>query len=305
MTMYRLELKSILAVCCIALVPGFSLAGANEELLTAAEKSGPKELAKALARGANVNAQDTDGWTALLFASSAGHLEQVQKLLASGADPSISSKKGETPLVGAVVSGNPAIVRALLSAGASASAKMPNGRTAIDVAVDRKLDTIVRMLRVSAAVEAAAGPTPSPIAVPVVAQAAAASAPVAVAAANMAADSNVQGLSSAVIKAFLIERAEIDEAKAKQHVADAARKKSEIDAADGLHKKFDVCVSNRNNCIQQCDSASNTNMVAGALTSLLGGGGKTGADIAIINGGAAGMTCEASCRQSNCEAILQ
>ncbi|WP_051362410.1 ankyrin repeat domain-containing protein [Solimonas soli] len=68
-----------------------------------------------LARGANINAQNDRGLTALYLASAAGHEPQVQLLLARGADPSIASKNGYTPLRVAQVRGLKNIV-ALLEA---------------------------------------------------------------------------------------------------------------------------------------------------------------------------------------------
>ena len=48
--------------------------------------------------GANVNAQNDRGITALYFAAATGHEEQVKFLLSRGADRSIASKAGWTPL---------------------------------------------------------------------------------------------------------------------------------------------------------------------------------------------------------------
>jgi len=55
-----------------------------------------------LAAGANVNAPNTYGWTALYWASSRGHKEIVELLIANGADVNQTSDGGITPLDGAI-----------------------------------------------------------------------------------------------------------------------------------------------------------------------------------------------------------
>ena len=49
-----------------------------------------------IARGANLNAKNNDGWTPLIKAASAGHTEIVERLLAKGADMSVADPLGRT-----------------------------------------------------------------------------------------------------------------------------------------------------------------------------------------------------------------
>ena len=53
-------------------------------------------MAALLAAGAKTELQDTDGWTALMFAAANGSLPAVQALLAAGADADIKNKEGKT-----------------------------------------------------------------------------------------------------------------------------------------------------------------------------------------------------------------
>jgi len=49
-----------------------------------------------LAGVADLDAQDHDGWTALMFACCAGHPRAVAVLVAAGADPALCNAQGET-----------------------------------------------------------------------------------------------------------------------------------------------------------------------------------------------------------------
>lgn len=52
----------------------------------------------ALKAGANVNARDSQGWTALLHAADKGDSQIIELLMKAGADPSVKGPKGESPV---------------------------------------------------------------------------------------------------------------------------------------------------------------------------------------------------------------
>jgi ankyrin repeat protein len=82
---------------------------------------GHREVVEALlAKGADVNAKDDLGMTALILASGLGHREVVQLLLDKGADVNAMSKTGRTALGETIMSGrpHPEIREMLLKAGA-------------------------------------------------------------------------------------------------------------------------------------------------------------------------------------------
>ncbi len=83
-------------------------------------------LTELLNHGADINARNDRGVTALFLASAAGHEEQVKFLLSHGADPGIESTAGYTPLRIAQLRGQGKIV-ALLQATAPAAA----GKTSV------------------------------------------------------------------------------------------------------------------------------------------------------------------------------
>jgi serine/threonine-protein phosphatase 6 regulatory ankyrin repeat subunit B len=52
-----------------------------------------------LKQGANVDATDYGGWTALMWASQEGHAEVIQVLLSSGANVKIRGDDGKTAML--------------------------------------------------------------------------------------------------------------------------------------------------------------------------------------------------------------
>jgi TonB family protein len=78
----------------------------------------------------DVDVRTSDGSTALMFASLAGHESVVTVLLDNGADPKLANEAGETPLILAVKYGFTAVARKLLDAGAAVDARDASERSA-------------------------------------------------------------------------------------------------------------------------------------------------------------------------------
>ncbi|OWK06780.1 ASZ1, partial [Cervus elaphus hippelaphus] len=66
-------------------------------IMYAARDGRPQVAALLVARGADVNAQDENGYTALTWAARQGHKNVVLKLLELGANKMIQTKDGKTP----------------------------------------------------------------------------------------------------------------------------------------------------------------------------------------------------------------
>jgi ankyrin repeat protein len=77
-----------------------------------------------LARGADVNARERRGQTALMWAAAEGHAPVVEALLEAGADFRTPLPSGFTPLFFAVREGRTEVVRELLEAGANVNEAM-------------------------------------------------------------------------------------------------------------------------------------------------------------------------------------
>jgi ankyrin repeat protein len=90
-----------------------------------------------LAAGANKDAKSNDGYTALILASYRGHTETACALLTAGADKDAKGNNGKTALILASKHGHPEVVQALLAAGADKDVKANNGATALILAGEK------------------------------------------------------------------------------------------------------------------------------------------------------------------------
>ena len=111
-------------------------------LLIASFSDDPKLLNKvkrAVMQGANINAKDNYGNTALLVAGwSTDNFHLIRYLVESGANINESNQNGDTPLMDAAYLDKSEFVRYLLVSGADPSLKNFNGDSAMDLA---KTDT--------------------------------------------------------------------------------------------------------------------------------------------------------------------
>jgi ankyrin repeat protein len=113
-------------------------------------------LRRQLAAGADVNAAQGDGMTALHWAATKGRADLATMLLAAGARPAATTRLGGfTPLHLAARAGSAAIVDALVTAGADVTATTSTGTTALMLAAESGVVTAVeRLVRAGAAVNA-------------------------------------------------------------------------------------------------------------------------------------------------------
>ena len=103
----------------------------QKKLIKAAKKGNAAKIEKLLARGADVNAKNKEGRTALMGAAFAGHTAIVQALLEAGADVNAKDERGTTALSAAAFRGHTATVQTLLEVGAEVNARDKNGMTVL------------------------------------------------------------------------------------------------------------------------------------------------------------------------------
>ena len=120
----------------IAVVLGVWLHAAGNAPVADAAMKRDKDAVRALLKdGADVNAAQGDGMTALHWAARNGDAETAQMLLYAGANVKASTRiGGYTALMMAAEQGHAAVIAALLSAGADAKAANANGTTPLMLA---------------------------------------------------------------------------------------------------------------------------------------------------------------------------
>ena len=93
------NLNAAIKLCYDDAAADYGYLGTFTPLTAAAAFGNAKDIKTLLARGANINAYDADGYTPLLRASSqGGNAENIQPLLANGADVNATTAWGETAL---------------------------------------------------------------------------------------------------------------------------------------------------------------------------------------------------------------
>ncbi len=116
-------------------------------LLGAAEIGDENKVRAFLDKGADIEAKNKYGNTALMKAALNGHTETVKALLDKDADPNIQNNVGDTALMGAVWrGGRTEIVKALLDKDADPNIQNEHGNTALVIAVLNGRTEIVEAL---------------------------------------------------------------------------------------------------------------------------------------------------------------
>jgi ankyrin repeat protein len=141
------------------LLAGASMMAAAETtptLLDAAESGDhAAALHLASAKGANVNAADADGSTAIMYAAANDDLELVRALIKAGANVKLKNQFGTSALTEAAIIGSAPIVGALLKAGSDPNFKTPNGETPLMAAArSGKIDAAKALLDAGADINA-------------------------------------------------------------------------------------------------------------------------------------------------------
>jgi Ankyrin repeats (3 copies) len=92
-------------------------------LMHAAEDGNATDVQRLITEGANVNAQDQRGWTALMHAAMKDRAKETELLLAAGANPNLRDRDGRTAMLWSVQSCSPDVADVLARSVASFNTK--------------------------------------------------------------------------------------------------------------------------------------------------------------------------------------
>ena len=140
----------------LAGAPVTAAAPPEAPLADAARRADWATVETLLHQGADVDARQGDGSTALHWASYRDHREIAARLIRAGTDVNATNDVGVTPLWAACENGSSAMVRILLEAGADPNVALPFGETPLMTAArSGNADVVGRLLASGADVDAA------------------------------------------------------------------------------------------------------------------------------------------------------
>jgi ankyrin repeat protein len=116
------------------------------ELFDAVDAGSVSEVRRLVARGADVNVQNDDGWRPLHWAARGGHVEVVAALVELGADVHVQDDGGLTPLHHAADEGHVEVVAALVELGADVNVPNNGGWRPLHYAAREGLVEVVSTL---------------------------------------------------------------------------------------------------------------------------------------------------------------
>ena len=140
---------SVLATLALALLATSPAAAANVDeapIIAAARAQDADTVRTLIADGADVNAGQADGATALHWAAYRDDLQIAELLLDAGANVSAENELGATPLWLAANNGSAQMVERLLDAGADPNVALPEGETPVMTAARTASAEAVRLL---------------------------------------------------------------------------------------------------------------------------------------------------------------
>ncbi|MBD5437053.1 MAG: hypothetical protein HDR37_00480 [Treponema sp.] len=119
-----------LASICYCLFLGTVLLH-SQQIIKAVEDNNATEVTRLIQAGANVNARDSIGYTALMWAANHYAVDAAKALIEAGADMNAKDNNGYTALMVTVGKGSFDVAKVLIEAGADLNARNNDGETAL------------------------------------------------------------------------------------------------------------------------------------------------------------------------------
>jgi hypothetical protein len=126
--------------------PSAKMEGDATTLMAAAYADDDDVVSDLIQRGAELEAKDVDGYTALMYACNGGKIRPAELLLDAGADVNARDNQKSTPIMFAAQHGHAEIVRRLIEHGAEIDARGDHGLTALGFARQNGHDQTVGVL---------------------------------------------------------------------------------------------------------------------------------------------------------------
>jgi ankyrin repeat protein len=104
----------------------------NRRMLEAAQNNNYPDFQHWVYLANNLDIENENGITALMFASRNGNFEMVNRLINFGANLDIQNHRGETALMDAILNGHAQIMLDLIHSGANVNIVSNNNLTALD-----------------------------------------------------------------------------------------------------------------------------------------------------------------------------
>jgi uncharacterized protein len=146
--------RAFLGGLCLLAIPALGFAGGSE-LIDAVKRQDVSATRTILGKKADVNASESDGFTALHWAVQRDNLPLVDLLLKAGANAKATTRYNVSPLYLAATNGNAAIIARLLDAGADPNGTAYEGQTILmTTALSGKADAVRLLLTRGARVDA-------------------------------------------------------------------------------------------------------------------------------------------------------